>query len=78
MKFLNIAKIAKQYHAQYVSSGNGGYNPNLKNLGKKGIWIGVNEQNELKVSNAMLNHNDWLDDLAADFANGRVSAEDFE
>lgn len=79
MKFANISKIAKLYHVGMIGTAYGSYNANLDKLGKKGIWIAVNDKGELKVSKRMLGEeagNFWLDKLASDWANGRIKEED--
>lgn len=76
MRFIDLRKAAAKYNQSYISTPYGSYGAlalDRKKCRKLRIWAGVNEKNELKTSANLIDcGNDWLDELAADLANGRV------
>ena len=80
MKFIDLRKAAEKYNITYIETGYGAYGAmglDRKKCRKLRIWAGVNEKNELKVSKNLLDcGNYWLDKLASDLSNNRISVEE--
>lgn len=83
MKFLNLEKIAVKYGFARVGNNYGSWavtTSGLRKLAKKGFWVGVNDEGELKLGKGFVLDGSvtWLDTLAGDFANGRVTIEELQ
>jgi hypothetical protein len=85
MKFINLAKAAKIYNEPTLYCA-GDITRNItddytnRKLSKKGIWIGVTDNNELKCGRGIVldGSNRLLDKIAHDFANGKIKIEDLQ
>ena len=81
MNFMNIKKIAERYGVSYINTAYGSYgaSQNTRKLSKKGIWVAVNGNGELKCGREMLNNgNLFLDTLANELANGKVTVTELQ
>lgn len=80
MRFISIRKVAEKYNVAYVQTRYGAYGVmglDSKKCRKLRIWVGVNEENELKTSANLIGYgNYWLDELADDLSNGRLEVAD--